>query len=180
MRESDDATAQTQVERDFQRALMRFKHTRYIPTPVSDALTPAEAHVIMGIGRFADSGERPRPRDIGRILHLSASALSQTLGSLEKKGYITRERGECDARHVEIGLTQTGRAYVDAEIDRFHTSMREMRDYLGEDDLREFARILNKVYAFYEAQVAAGAMMQYPAHGPQGSSGCCRPAGEEA
>ena len=164
MHEFEDIPARTEAEADFQRALTRFRHARYIPTPASTALTPAETHVIMGIGHCADADRKPRPRDIGRMLHLSASALSQTLGSLEKKGYITRERCGQDARQVVLGLTQTGRAFVDTEVSRFRDAMREMRDYLGEDDLREFARLLGKVNAFYEEQVAAGKMERHPAH----------------
>lgn len=161
----EDLPAGTQAEADFQRALTRFRHMRFIPAPASTELTPAETHVIMGIGHCIERGERPRPRDIGRMLRLSASALSQTLGSLEKKAYITRERSGRDARQVALGLTDEGRRFVDSEVSRFRDIMREMRDYLGEDDLREFARLLNKVNAFYEKQVAAGKMEHHPVHG---------------
>ncbi|MDO4400679.1 MAG: MarR family winged helix-turn-helix transcriptional regulator [Coriobacteriia bacterium] len=179
MHEFEDIPARTEAEADFQRALTRFRHVRYIPTPASTVLTPAETHVIMGIGHFADADCSPRPRDIGRMLQLSASALSQTLGSLEKKGYITRERSGQDARQVALGLTQEGRRFVDSEISRFRNTMREMRDYLGEDDLREFARLLNKVDAFYEEQVAAGKMERHPAHGCHPAACADRP-GKEA
>ena len=165
MRAFEDLPAGTQAEAEFQQALTRFRHARFIPAPASTELTPAETHVIMGIGHCTDDGECPRPRDIGRVLHLSASALSQTLGSLEKKGYITRERSGQDARQVALGLTDEGRRFVDSEVSRFRQAMHEMRDYLGEDDLREFARLLNKVNAFYEEQVAAGKMDRHPVHG---------------
>lgn len=163
-----DFEPRSQAEAEFHRAMARFHRTRYIPRHTSCDLTPAEVHVIMAVGRTLERGENPRPRDIGRTMRLSASALSQTLGSLERKGYITRERSAADARQVSLGLTESGRAFVDAAVEAFRNSMRELREYLGDDDLREFARLLNKVDAFYQEQVDAGKMTAHPVRGPQG------------
>ena len=70
MHEFEDIPARTEAEADFQRALTRFRHARYIPTPASTVLTPAETHVIMGIGHFADADQARPLRVAGHALTL--------------------------------------------------------------------------------------------------------------
>jgi len=165
-----DDTAATEAGIEFQRALGRFRASCYVPRYAPDDLTTSEMHVVMAVGHACDCGDVPRPRDIGHALHLSPSALSQTLGSLEKKGYIVRERHASDGRSVAVLLTETGRSVVDEGVCAYRESMRELRAYLGDDDLREFARLLNKVNAFFQEQVDAGKMMPHP-HRPSRDMG---------
>ena len=150
----------------FQQALNRLRRTHYTPRLPETDLTPAETHVLMAVGRIANSGNIPRPREIGRSMNLSPSALSQTLGSLERKGYIERARDAADARKIAVELTEKGRGFVDSSIDSFRTMMSDLRTYLGEDDLREFARLLNRVDAFFQEQVASGKVSPHPHRGP--------------
>ena len=55
-------------------------------------------------------GERPRMQDLAPLLHLSQSALSRTVGRLEKDGLVVRSMCPEDRRGISVCLTDEGRA----------------------------------------------------------------------
>ena len=59
-------------------------------------LTPRQKGILKAVEAFVlEHGYAPTVRQVGRILHIaSPSAVFKHLGSLEKKGYLTREGGE--------------------------------------------------------------------------------------
>ncbi len=52
-------------------------------------------------------------RDLAELLHISPAAVSSSLKSLERGGYIRREPGQTDARCSQALLTDKGRAAVE-------------------------------------------------------------------
>jgi DNA-binding MarR family transcriptional regulator len=56
-----------------------------------------------------DCGERPRMQDLAPMLHLSQSALSRTVGRLEKDGLVHRSMCPEDRRGIAVCLTDEGR-----------------------------------------------------------------------
>lgn len=131
---------------------MRQLHrTHPLPTPPA-GLTDAEANVLHGIDAAARHGCEPRPGAIGRFAHVRPSALSQTLGSLEQKGLITRERDGSDLRSVVVRLTEAGRAKNVELTARLNEHWTRLFDYLGERDVDELLRILGRVVAFQERE----------------------------
>ena len=61
-----------------------------------------------------DCGERPRMQDLAPLLHLSQSALSRTVGRLEKDGLVTRAMCPEDRRGIAVCLTDEGRERCEA------------------------------------------------------------------
>jgi DNA-binding MarR family transcriptional regulator len=57
-----------------------------------------------------ECAERPRMQDLARLLHLSQSALSRTVGRLEKEGLVERAMCPDDRRGISVCLTETGRS----------------------------------------------------------------------
>ena len=51
-------------------------------------------------------------RELARLLHVSPAAVTTSLQSLERKGYILREPGDGDARCNRVLLTDKGRQAV--------------------------------------------------------------------
>ena len=51
-------------------------------------------------------------RELARLLHVSPAAVTTSLQSLERKGYILREPGDGDARCNRVRLTDKGRQAV--------------------------------------------------------------------
>ena len=57
-----------------------------------------------------ECGERPRMQDLAPMLHLSQSALSRTVGRLEKDGLVVRAMCPEDRRGISVCLTDEGRS----------------------------------------------------------------------
>lgn len=144
----------------------RLKHERYVPTIEIEGLTPAESTVLMCIDRIMlHEGSAPRPGRVGRFIHMSPSALSQILKSLEDKDLVERKRDGEDSRAVSLHLTQEGEAKAEQGRARLRADVDGLESYLGEDDLRNLVSILKKVDAYFQKQVAAGHMTQHDAAG---------------
>ncbi|MBM6998808.1 MarR family transcriptional regulator [bacterium] len=131
--------------------LGQLRHARLHPqTPAG--LTDAEANVIIAIHHVTNHGLELRPGTIARFARVTPSALSQTLGSLERKGLIRRARDEGDSRSVVVSLTGEGEAVladVHAQMLRFRA---EFLAYLGEDDVDQLIAILRKLVEFLEGR----------------------------
>ena len=61
-----------------------------------------------------ECGERPRMQDLAPLLHLSQSALSRTVGRLEKDGLVERSMCPEDRRGIAVCLTAEGRSRWEA------------------------------------------------------------------
>jgi DNA-binding MarR family transcriptional regulator len=61
-----------------------------------------------------ECGERPRMQDLAPLLHLSQSALSRTVGRLEKDGLVERSMCPEDRRGIAVCLTDEGRSRWEA------------------------------------------------------------------
>ncbi len=61
--------------------------------------------------------ERVNIKDLGEQLHLDTGTLTPLLKTLEKKGYVTRERNKRDERLVDVTLTASGAELKDQVID---------------------------------------------------------------
>ena len=61
-----------------------------------------------------DCGERPRMQELAAAVHLSQSALSRTVGRLERDGLVSRAMCPEDRRGVAVCLTAEGRERYEA------------------------------------------------------------------
>lgn len=131
------------------RTMNRMRSRRTFP-PLPDDATRVEMNVLRMLSAAESRGEQMRPSIIASCSHLTPGAVSQTLKSLESKGFIERKRVPGDSRAVCIELTDAGRA-KEAEGRRIcDERIMEMLEYVGEDDAREFVRIMNRMLEFNE------------------------------
>lgn len=84
-----------------------------------DRLSISEMHMLESIGKH---GANVSATEIAQDLEITPPSVTAMLKRLEKKGFLTRERCEEDARRVQIVLTPEGRR---AEIAHrfFHRQM---------------------------------------------------------
>lgn len=85
------------------------------------ALDEALGEFGLGMSEFeilerlaCDCGERPRMQELMAAAHLSQSALSRTVGRLEKDGLVQRAMCPEDRRGVSVCLTPSGRERYEA------------------------------------------------------------------
>jgi DNA-binding MarR family transcriptional regulator len=88
--------------------------------------------------------------DIEEECHVSKSAVSQMIGTLEEKGYITRELDKTNRRKRLLGLTPKGRNTLDTigkEMDAYFAGVVQR---FGEDDTRRLVSLFNRFAAIIE------------------------------
>lgn len=127
--------------------MQRMRQRRSTPP----GITRGEINALMMLSIMEARGEVVRPGMLAACSHATPGAVSQTLKSLEEKGLIVRRRGEGDSRSVTISLTDTGHEF-EKEGRRLHDErFMHMLEFLGEDDAREFVRIVNRMLEFEES-----------------------------
>ena len=130
--------------------MQRMRQRRSTP-PLPPGITRGEINALMMLSIIEARGEVVRPGMLAACSHATPGAVSQTLKSLEEKGLIVRRRGEGDSRSVTISLTNAGHEF-EKEGRRLHDErFMHMLEFLGEDDAREFVRIVNRMLEFEES-----------------------------
>lgn len=130
--------------------MQRMRQRRSTP-PLPPGITRGEINALMMLSMMEARDEIARPGMLAACSHATPGAVSQTLKSLEKKGLIVRRRGEGDSRSVTISLTNAGHEF-EKEGRRLHDErFMHMLEFLGEDDAREFVRIVNRMLEFEES-----------------------------
>lgn len=119
-----------------------------------DGVTPAELAALVLISRSQAAGHDIRPGEIAAYTRTSKGAVSQTLKSLEEKGYIVRERCVDDARAVRILLTEQGKQLCLKSEQARKDQMKALVEYLGAEDLEQLTRIVRRVVGYQEAHGA--------------------------
>ncbi len=80
---------------------------------------------------------------LGSILHLDAGTLTPLLKTLEKEGYVTRERSKEDERVTIISITQKGNDLKEKCKD-IPIELSRKESPLNEKDVKELYRLLYK------------------------------------
>ena len=78
-------------------------------------------------------------------LHITKSAISQMLGSLEKKGYIERSIDTTDRRKVLVNLTQTGIEIMQETKESVNNHLGEIVSRLGNENTEQLISLLERV-----------------------------------
>jgi len=88
-------------------------------------------------------------RDLARMLEISPAAVTNSLKSMERSGYISREPERGDARRNRIALTEKGRAAVEGCEAAFQTVAQRMLASFSQEEQEQLAefrmRMLNNL-----------------------------------
>lgn len=85
---------------------------------------------------------------ISRFFKINTSRVAAILNSLSKKGMVQRQADSNDKRKIHIYLTEEGQAYTKQKVEILLSYMSEVLRYLGENDAREYIRIMKKMSHF--------------------------------
>lgn len=97
------------------------------------------------LGYLATGWGGAAPSDISRVFSVSTARATNIISSLERKGWVERHPDPDDRRRVSITVTDSGRAVVTEYMDRVLRDFQRLLDGLGEDDAREFLRLVKRV-----------------------------------
>jgi len=124
-------------------------------------LTISEIHVIEAVFKAIDLGDNTASA-IAKILKITLGSLTVAVQTLEKKGYLYRQRTSEDRRVVQIFPTPLAR-YVNLIHNRFHIDMVEsVISELSPEEQRVLIVALEKLKLFFSNK-AAEAVEQKPA-----------------
>lgn len=85
------------------------------------------------------------PGQISSEMNISSARIAAILNSLENKGLITRHIDRDDRRRTIIRLTPSGEAESKKYMRALLESVAKMLERLGEDDSREYIRIISRL-----------------------------------
>jgi DNA-binding MarR family transcriptional regulator len=85
------------------------------------------------------------PSDISNAMGITSARIAAALNSLEGKGLITRRIDLEDRRRILIDLTEAGRDQVKEHHEKIVKTATNMLRYLGEDDAKDYIRIMKKL-----------------------------------
>ena len=130
---------------------MRIQSARKM-SRVEEALSAkGEANVMLFLSTME---EEVLAGQIARQLGLSASRITNILNSLEKKGLIQKHTDASDKRRVYISLTDSGRDFFrerqEEVLERYASLFRK----LGAEDTKNYLRILKKLDALMDEEIA--------------------------
>lgn len=111
-------------------------------------ITNNDMHIIEAVGI-----EQPKSMSmIAKQLSVTVGTLTVNMNSLEKKGYIVRERSEQDKRVVLVTLTEKGRKAFFHHRD-FHKAMiRAAVKGLDETEMQTLIKCLQQLSVFFESK----------------------------
>ncbi|MDR1147737.1 MAG: transcriptional regulator [Spirochaetaceae bacterium] len=142
------------------KALYRFKKTgqsisNYLVNEMRSDLNIAEisalrcvkehAHVEKGCrGKVCEYGKSATAHNaVQSSLSVSKAAVSQTLGGLEKKGYVEREIDRGNRRKIVITLTDSGQAALENSTDALEKLMASLINRFGEAETSKLITLVN-------------------------------------
>jgi len=119
------------------------------------ALSVRELHVIEAVVEL-EKRDRNAMSAVAAALNISVGALTTSVGTLIRKGFLVRGSDPADRRVVRVLPTEAGRE-VNARHAAFHRDMLDQVErVLGEDDLSRLTRALSQLSGFFEQYAAKG------------------------
>lgn len=86
--------------------------------------------------------------DLSEKLNITPGAVTHMINSLEKEGCLERVDDKTDRRKVLIKPTEKGNEVIKMMNEMFFEGMKELIGFLGEEDTKEFIRLLSKAMSF--------------------------------
>lgn len=86
-------------------------------------------------------------RDLARAIGIEGATLSHHLNRMEAAGLVTRRRDPTNRRVHQVELTDTGDALFHRLVATVVAFDRQLRAGLGEEDLQQFSRVLDRLAA---------------------------------
>ncbi|MDO5423102.1 MAG: MarR family transcriptional regulator [Eubacteriales bacterium] len=126
---------------------MRIQDAKRVARIEEAMMVKGESNVLLYL---ADYEEGVLAGQIARELGLSASRGTNILNSLEKKGLVIRRNDAEDRRKVYISLTEEGKKTMMAHYNEFVSDFEEVFRELGEEDAKEYIRILKRLTEIME------------------------------
>lgn len=133
------------LKEQYMRAIIRFRKIGLI-LPYSSNLNITELVVMRGLEDNCPYSESSiNISEVQSELHITKSAISQRMNSLEKKGFIERKINTEDRRKIVVTLTQTGKDILKETKKSANDNLNKIISHLGEKNIKQLISLLNQV-----------------------------------
>lgn len=131
---------------------MRFKKIT-TSSPQTTQLQSSEFAVMMhASSEHMCSGDCKNVSDIHQKLYISKAALSQTLGTLEKKGYIVRNINPEDRRKIMVTVTADGEVELEKATQLYNEMLDRILEQFGTEDTKTLIQLLERLTGILDAE----------------------------
>ena len=138
------------IVQDFIKILTKFKKIGFSPNP-NYPLRQSEYMLLFTLSNcISEDLLGMKASELSGILNITPAAVTHMVNSLEKEGYIERVDSENDRRITYIKPTEKGNMLISAMNANFFEILNQTINFVGEEDAKEFLRILWKVAGFIE------------------------------
>lgn len=133
------------LKEQYMRAVIRFRKVGIILPYISD-LNTTELVVMQGIERNCPySDNNISMSEVQEGLHITKSAISQVMNSLEKKGFVERRIDVEDRRKIVATLTQAGKDILEETKISANSNLNKIISHLGDENAKQLITLLNQV-----------------------------------
>lgn len=129
----------------FMLATMRFRRMDLFPSGMTELPQSELAVMKRASAGCVCSGSGMCVSDIHEKLHLSKPAVSQTLNSLERKGYIIRKIDDCDRRKITVTLTPAGEEVLAGAICAYERTLEAVLEQFGLNNAELLIDLINRL-----------------------------------
>ena len=113
-----------------------------------DKLTRGELFILRYLKEHC--ADAVMPSEISAAMNISSARVAVALRTLEEKGWIERSMDNADRRKMLVTITQTGRDEFLFHHAEMQKKMEILLSEIGEEDIREFIRIVNRMLEIFK------------------------------
>ncbi|MCL1914760.1 MAG: MarR family transcriptional regulator [Eubacteriaceae bacterium] len=113
-------------------SFLAFGRTPWHKAPAS-GLSIVSTSILEYIYRANRHGKSPRVSDLGVMLRVSSSTITQHINNLEKQGFVERTHSKEDKRNVNLSLTEKGDEALESHRANLEMDFAEFANVLGEE-----------------------------------------------
>lgn len=100
---------------------------------------------LFALTYIARQGGDVNPSEISDNMNVSKARITTALGNLEKKGLITRQIDTSNRSRILVGITAEGKELAEKHQKTVLGMVTKMLELLGEQDAKEYVRIMQKM-----------------------------------
>ena len=135
----------SQLKGEFLDLIMRFKKIDICPS-MAERLQPSELAVMARtFSSCTCSADGVCVSQIHQTLYVSKAAVSQTLNTLEKKGYIVRQIDPNDRRKIIVTVTTEGEAELDIVQKMYNETLDLILGEFGQENTETLIELIEKL-----------------------------------
>jgi DNA-binding MarR family transcriptional regulator len=141
------------IIQDLFRLIKRYQQIKMKQEASNYGLTRSEYELLGFLQLNLEAGKDLPVSKLSSLMRITPAAVTHMVNPLEEKGFIERRAAPSDRRVVRIALTEQGAQAAESLLMTVQAQMSGLIQYLGEEDSREFLRLMTRALEYLSAQL---------------------------